>query len=687
MIKMANPLFSISPNYPQTQNLPTTINLDWLNQQQPTTPQNQGGFFNLQPYYSQINYPRTDIDFLNLNSDGVTYSRDIYGNLGRVAGVSDTAVTSSTPEIAATEAGQTEKQLLKTQATPVNAQQQSQTTAPVQQMPPATTQPISSLADTIKNYKSSLDAMNGNQNPTQLLNLKDATTSILPVIPDRNQYNNNSLLKLQNIEPENWTPQQWGWMGDIYSAKMAYEADTANINWYNQQLAKTDLSDADRKKYTDARDGLIKQRENVMNEAAMIRRTALANGFDIDAMGMSALGDNLGASTQAMNYFQERNRKSLLDLPTPKQFNNQRRKELDEQGYGAFHSLMLADKETSDYIDDASNRLLYAMQMDGTTNGVINNNGIGYLKQLSKIDPTSANIFMQEYASPAQGLHFQTQTLNNILNNDSALQRTLLNNQASYQQLLERLASAEKIAELQQAGANARNDADNKAASERQAAKYNYDVSLAELKKQLDIFGKQADFEMEFNRLVNAYGGDVGKATEIYITSKYSPAFNLIYKKAKDDKKAAEAVEEANKFFKKNFEVVDIYLADGNLESAKNILTTMETDLAGNESKYNTVIGNGDVRDIMNRIKLYQRAANGEITLDEMRKLQAELTAPSNISGLNQFNHDDKANKDAKKVGEIGANKAKEWQKTKKAIEERQRAGRYNPGGSLGLPF
>ena len=327
------------------------------------------------------------------------------------------------------------------------------------------------------------------------------------------------------------------------------------------------------------------------------------------------------------------------------------------------------------------------MQMNGTTNGMINNNGVGYLKQLLKIDPASANMFAQEYASPAQGFAAQNQTLNTLLGQQGAMDRLLVGNQASTEQLLERLKSAEKIVKIQQEGANSRNEATIQATNNRQEEKYQHDVALAELKKQLEIYGKQADFEMEFGRLVDAYGGDVNKATEIYITNKYHNAFDSIYQDFKNGKKSAEAIEEANKFFKKNFEMVDIYLDDGNLESAKNILTTMETDLAGNESKYNTVIGEGDVRDIMNRIKLYRSAADGEISLDKMRQMQATMTAPSDINSFNRINHDTKANEDAKKVGKIGATKAKAYQNFKNAVEERIKSGKINPRGSLGLPF
>ena len=218
--------------------------------------------------------------------------------------------------------------------------------------------------------------MNGNQNKG-LLNLNDAmNNTTLQILPRREE--NLSLSPLLNLKPENYTPQEWGYLGDVYAAKQLYDQTSANINWANKQLEGANLTDDQRQALTDYRDRQNQQRENAMNMADMTRKTALENGFDVDANGMSALGDSLGASTQALNYLQERNRKSLLNLPTPRTFNRQRRDELKKEGYNPFHALVLANEETRDYVDDASNKLLWAMQMNGTTNGMINNNGVGY---------------------------------------------------------------------------------------------------------------------------------------------------------------------------------------------------------------------------------------------------------------------------------------------------------------------
>ena len=232
--------------------------------------------------------------------------------------------------------------------------QPAQPTAPSTSDVPATN---NSLTNALESLKTARDNLNNHQSNTRLLNSQELAKSNLAILPDREQFNDNSLLKFENIRPEDWTPQQWSQLGDVYAAKAAYETHSKNADWYNNQLARTDLSDADRQKYTDARDTAMQLRENAMNSGAMTRRTALANGFDINALGMGA-DDNLGTSTQALDYFQQRNQQSLLKLPTPRAFNKQRRDELKKEGYSPFHALVLANEETKDYVDDTSNKLL-----------------------------------------------------------------------------------------------------------------------------------------------------------------------------------------------------------------------------------------------------------------------------------------------------------------------------------------
>ena len=307
------------PNYPPTQNLQTDLSLNWFDKQKnlpqvQSQPLQNQGFLNLQ-------YPNY-LDFMNHNNDGIKYSEDELGNLSKVAGVSDTAVTPTTPVAETVQTQQPTPPAAET----VQTQQPTTPETPTTQQVQATaqqTEPTKSISDTLQNYKNARNALNGNQNQG-LLNLNDAmNNTTLQILPRRED--NLSLSPLLNLKPENYTPQEWGYLGDVYASKMAYETHTKNIDWYNNQLARTDLSDADRKKYTDARDTAMQLRENAMNTAAMTRKTALENGFDVDANGMSALGDSLGASTQALNYLQERNRKSLLNLPTPRTFNRQRR--------------------------------------------------------------------------------------------------------------------------------------------------------------------------------------------------------------------------------------------------------------------------------------------------------------------------------------------------------------------------
>ena len=103
-------------NYPQRQNLPTTINFDWLDKYN-NLPQQQAQPLQAQPFLN-LQYPRTDIDFLNLNKDGIKYSRDIDGTLSAVAGATATAETPTTPAV-----GQQKQEMCKSNYNNLHLQQ------------------------------------------------------------------------------------------------------------------------------------------------------------------------------------------------------------------------------------------------------------------------------------------------------------------------------------------------------------------------------------------------------------------------------------------------------------------------------------------------------------------------------------------------------------------------------------
>ena len=475
-----------------------------------------------------------------------------------------------------------------------------------------------SLTNAIDNLKNAQGNLNNYKNNTQLLNSQDLAKNTLPVLPDRNQFDNTSLLKFENVKPENWTPQQWGWLGDVYAAKTAYETHTKNIDWYNNQLARTDLSDADRQKYTNARDTAMQLRENAMNSGAMTRRTALANGFDIDALGMSALGDSLGATTQALDYFQQRNQQSLLKLPTPRAFNRQRRDELKKEGYNPFHALVLANEETKDYVDDASNKLLWAMQMNGTTDGVINNNGVGYLKQLLKIDPASANMFAQEYASPAQGFAAQNQTLNNILNNDNALQRLLLNIAAQDRHQDKDIAKSFGLLTQQQTWQGEQNNANreiswaNIGLKEKQLA-LNAEKAANELVlKNQEAWNKSPEGKVYQATMLGRYLGYEGKDLEDFVMAQFTQAPNA-------DKRQV-----AYNEFDSTSKDIEKLIKDGEFEKAKESINSLNDRIRDFNSDFKYV--SLDDREIWaSMLDIYTNAANRQYKPGEFDKLMYDF--------------------------------------------------------------
>ena len=179
--------------------------------------------------YSQILNPQPtppqnlNFDWLNRqNQSSPNYQSLFDGNLSKVADATAQNETPTVPQVAAKEAGALENKLQQSQAIPANTEQtqqpaqtqvtssntpQAQTATDSSTTPATNVQSQNTLADTIKQYNSAKDALS---NKPQSFSLQNAMTSDLNILPDRNQYNNNSLLKLQNIEPENWTPQEWG---------------------------------------------------------------------------------------------------------------------------------------------------------------------------------------------------------------------------------------------------------------------------------------------------------------------------------------------------------------------------------------------------------------------------------------------------------------------------------------------
>lgn len=609
MIKMA--FLNLQPqNYPQPQNLPTTINFDWLNKYN-NLPQQQSQPLQNQPFLN-LQYPRTDIDFLNLNKDGIKYSRDIDGNLSRVAGATATAENPSAqavenaPEIATTEAGNVQKQLQ--QPTPATTPEtQAQPVQPTTQQ----TEPTKSISDTLQNYKNARNALNGNQNQG-LLNLKDAmNNTTLQILPRRED--NLSLSPLLNLKPENYTPQEWGYLGDVYAAKQLYDQTSDNINWANKQLEGTNLTDDRRQAITNYRDRQNQLRENAMNTAEMTRKTALENGFDVDANGMSALGDSLGASTQALNYLQERNRKSLLNLPTPRTFNRQRRDELKKEGYNPFHALVLANEETRDYVDDASNKLLWAMQMNGTTNGVINNNGVGYLKQLLKIDPASANMFAQEFASPAQGFAAQNQTLNNILNNDNALQRLLLNIAAQQQHQDKDIQARFGILDKQQTWQGEQNALNRDLDIKRLNATQAKELAKNELEFQKFIYNNDPEIQIQKAKYYADWifgEGDSPEKQQWIATSLNA------HHKPLDMKKSDEVSNQVhNRLQTIKQALLNGEVDDDNNEVAKTELASLKADLRNTEKDFYGKLDPKIYHDAMRMTDYYDKVINGNMSL------------------------------------------------------------------------
>ena len=303
----------------------------------------------------------------------------------------------------------------------------------------------------------------------------------------------------------------------------------------------------------------------------------------------------------------------MLNLPTPRKFREERRKELKKQGYGALQSVFLADSDTRDYIDDTSNKLLWAMQMNGTDNGVINSNGIGYLKQLSKIDPVSANIFLQEYASPAQGAAWQNQTYNTMLGQQGANQRLSLSILAQQQHQDKDIQARFGILDKQQTWQGEQNALNRDLEIKRLDATQARALAKNELELQKFIYNNDPEIQAQ---KVKYYAdwifgeGDSPEKQQWIATSLNA------HHKPSDTKKNDEVSNQVhNRLQTIKQALLNGEVDDDNNEVAKNELAKLKADLRDTEKDFYGKLDPKIYHDAMRMTDYYDKVINGNMSL------------------------------------------------------------------------
>ena len=211
-------------------------------------------------------------------------------------------------------------------------------------------------------------------------------------------------------------------LGDL---KQQHHLRDLVIGAIDDQLKDSSLSENDRNKALAAKAAYQDEQEQIHQYADMLRNASGSN-VDWSNYGFGS-NDNLAQTQVSLYNQQRRNLQNLLNLETPRAFNRQRRDELKKEGYNPFHALVLANEETKDYVDDASNRMANAMNFYGVnSDGSLNSTGVALANRWAKFDPQSAGVYLQSYASPNAQFQARVNLANSLMNLEHGDWRALL---------------------------------------------------------------------------------------------------------------------------------------------------------------------------------------------------------------------------------------------------------------------
>jgi len=215
-------------------------------------------------------------------------------------------------------------------------------------------------------------------------------------------------------------------LNSLYVAKNLYQNYDDIQQKAAEKLAEQDLSAKDRLEWQKTYDNAVQIKENAANYGHMARQNLLQFGINSEDYGLGS-GNTYDEATQAINFLHQRDMRHFLNLPSSKEMERQRQQEYMDAGLGRSWARYLAREDREEINRELSGQYLGAMQTYGlNSDGSLNNYGFALASKWAKDDPTSANLYLQGYATPNAQYQAQNTLLNNIVNNDSATQRHIL---------------------------------------------------------------------------------------------------------------------------------------------------------------------------------------------------------------------------------------------------------------------
>ena len=280
--------------------------------------------------------------------------------------------------------------------------------------------------------------------------------------------------------------QKVGVYGNLLSDKQGYDNANAQMNLWNQELAKPDLSDEDKQTISGYVQYWGNQRDAHAQSAESTRQTAAQLGIDVSNYGSDK---TLAQAGQAFQDYRNVGAKNFLNLPTLAELEENRRRELLSRGVSPRTAGIIVGRERDKFREQLSRRYTDGLTAYGTNpDGSLDQDiGMQLLRGLKDVDPATATMFYNGFATPLK-----------VFDANQAQSLALLGNTAA----MDRLAAQIK--------ANWENAQANRAAT-RSNLEYATDAQAEENERNREHAANLEAFRLGYRML---YGNNSGKKSK-----------------------------------------------------------------------------------------------------------------------------------------------------------------------------
>lgn len=428
-------------------------------------------------------------------------------------------------------------------------------------------------------------------------------------------------------------PMATDFHGTLLNFKKQYADAENEKNFYNNHLLNNkSLSDGDRQELQ-TRIDLLQNHQNALANAADVTRNT-AHSIGIDTTGFNA-DNTLAESQQLMQMNNARALQGLMNLKSVREQQGDYYNEMRRRGLSPRLAQMAAEQQHDNFRENNVNQLTNGMLSYGfNSDGSMNQFGMAMLGKLANENPAMAQLFSNGFALPESA--YREGNANYRQNVQSDFQRE--------QQDRNFRNDLMKLEALQKFDWNMQKD------------RQKHDTDMHILQNALKSMGvPQNAMETKIKEIADMYcGGDVKKAAELYAIQNFPNWFKVDKEngniKITDKEKVANYTSNRLKF-------IEYFLNKGDYQQAKEFIRQYRDNLESADFKYAEQLDENSLMYIINTLDLYDKVAAGEITLEEMRKLQQGASGDS-IGSLQKLNNEDKfANA---KTAELGRQKAQE---------------------------